>query len=369
MMLTRISAVLLLFGAFHPAALAADPAAGGSSVLRMLEGLNVFGSVRVRYEGIFDDTAISNNRGRLRLHAGFSKTFGDIASLTFVGTTGSTAEPTSTNQTFTGNFGPKSFLVDRAYGTLRPVSNLELFGGKMPVPFVRTDLIWDADLNPEGTAQKLRIPFSRGAAFVNMGQFVFNSSATTEDGYLVGFQAGLTHQFRENTRLTIAPAYTQAIRPNATLGVGLNGNLTNSAGTALVSDYRVVNVPVTLETKLRNGVPFWIDLDVAKNRGAKSSAGKTYDAAFLAEVSVGRSKARGDWTAKYRYARIEPDAVLSAFNDSDFSFTDSKGHRVKIDYVVWDPLKLSATGFFLKPVRAGVRPNRTRIQVDASLSF
>lgn len=346
-----------------------DDTEGIARVLKMLDGVNFFGDFRVRYEGIFDDTAIGNNRGRFRIRAGFKKTFGDIASVSFRGASGSTTEPTSTNQTFTGNFGPKTFHIDRAFGTLRPAAGVELSGGKMPAPFVKSDLIWDDDLNPEGMAESLRHDYGRGELFLHLGQFVFNSAAAAEDAYLLGFQAGMTHQISEHSRLTVAPGYVHVIRPNASLAVGLNGNLTNAAGTALLSDFRTWNALTRFETALRTGVPFQIEVDYAHNSGAAALAGKTYDDGFLVQLGLGQAKSKGDWMAKYRIARIDPDAILSAFNDSDFSFTDSRGHKLEFNYMPWDFLKLSATGYFLKSVRAGARPDRTRIQTDATLAF
>lgn len=362
-------AVLLVILTWPAAARADDISESGKAALRMLEGVSIFGDMRVRYEGVFDDTTIGDNHGRFRLRLGLKKSFGNFASLTFRGASGSEAIPTSPNQTFTGNFTPKSFNIDQAYGVLRPAENFEILGGKMPTPFFATDLLWDGDLNPEGLAQKIHTTVGRQDVSLIFGQFIFNSSAAAEDGYLLGFQAVTAHEFQEGSRVTVAPAVTQIIRPNATLVVGLNGNLTNAAGTALNSDFQIVNIPVRFETAMKSGTPISVDFDYAHNHGAKSFNGKTYGDGYLAEVSAGRAKKRGDWMAKYRYARIEPDAVLSAFNDSDFSFTDTKGHRVRLNYVAWDFLQFSATGFFLKPVRPNVRPDRSRIQIDATLSF
>lgn len=335
----------------------------------MLEGVTFFGDMRMRYEGIFDDTAPGNNRGRLRIRLGLKKSFGKYASFTFRGASGATTEATSTNQTLTGNFTQKEFNLDQAYGSLRPGEHLELIGGKMPMPFFRTDLLWDSDLNPEGLAQKMQMDIGRHRMFVHLGQFIFNSSATTGEGYLLGFQIGHTQSLAPRARLTVAPAYTHVIRPNSTLSAGLNGNRTNAAGNALISDFRVINLPITIEQTPENGKPFAVEFDFAHNTTAKSLAGKTYGNAFLAEISYGELRKRGDWLAKYRYARIEADAVLSAFNDSDFSFTDSKGHRIKLEYAAWEPLRITATGYFLRPVQTRSRPDRTRVQVDATLSF
>lgn len=339
------------------------------NIAKMFKGITFSSDLRVRYEGIFDDTAAGDNRGRYRFRAGFTKQFGDFASLTFRGASGSTADPTSENQTFTGNFTPKTFHVSQIYGAVRPWPWLELKAGKMPTPMFRTSLVWDADLNPEGAAETFKFKTGRGLFIATLGQFFINSSSTTEDGYLLAYQSGWQFESRNGARWMILPSYTQVIRPNSTLAVGLNGNLTNAAGTALVSDFRIINIPVKFETTLGGKIPFALELDYAKNRGARALAGRKYDEGFLAELALGREKNKGDQMFKYRYADIDPDAVLSAFADSDFSFTNSRGHRFELDYVPWNHLKLTAAAFLLKPVRASTRPDRVRIQIDALLWF
>jgi len=352
---------------------AAEEASPGESrisrIESLLDGVTFMGDLRLRYEGIFDDTALANNRGRFRLRLGFSKKIGDIALVTVRGATGSSNDPTSTNQSFEDNFTPKTFHISLAYASIHPWPWLDLQGGKMPVPFAKTDLVWDDDLTPEGLSQQIVHRHARGKWFFRMAELFFHTSAAAEDGYLIGYQAGFTHEFSVKTRLTIAPAYTQVVRPNRTLAVGSNGNMTTSAGAALASQFRVINVPVRWETAVSAERPLVIDIDLAKNQGAAAVAGKTYDQGFLIEMALGRAKTKGDWMARYRYARIESDAVLSAFNDSDFGFTNVKGHRIAFDFVPVDVLKLTAASIFTDPVISGSRPARARVQFDASFAF
>ena len=59
------------------------------------------------------------------------------------------------NQTYTGGFSPKAVWIDRAYAKYTPkdgvLKGLSATGGKMPIPFVHTDMPWDPNVTPEGT--------------------------------------------------------------------------------------------------------------------------------------------------------------------------------------------------------------------------
>src|SRR3546814_4462704 len=42
---------------------------------------------------------------------------------------------------------------------------LSLYGGKMPQPFARTDLVWDGDVNPQGIGTTYKAPLANGGSF------------------------------------------------------------------------------------------------------------------------------------------------------------------------------------------------------------
>lgn len=69
--------------------------------------------------------------------------------------TGSDSSPVSTNQTLANDFGKKSVWLDQAYIKFEPVTGNSLTAGRMPNPFIHTDLVWDDDINPDGIALNL----------------------------------------------------------------------------------------------------------------------------------------------------------------------------------------------------------------------
>jgi hypothetical protein len=137
------------------------------TLARQLGSITFSGDLRLRYEAIFgqligganaDNPAILGNelsaRHRLRLRARLAMR-GQLGKQFDWGlrlTTGSLADPTSSNQTLTDFFDRKPFALDQAYVTYRPAAlpGLRLQGGKFETPWLFTELTFDVDNQPEG---------------------------------------------------------------------------------------------------------------------------------------------------------------------------------------------------------------------------
>lgn len=117
----------------------------------------------------------SKDRNVLRIRARLAVTaeINDEWSATFRLASGSDSSPVSTNQTLGGFFSKKSIWLDQAYVKYEPFDGNSLVLGRMPNPFVHTEMVWDDDINPDGAALKLSHDFTRtglglhatGAAF------------------------------------------------------------------------------------------------------------------------------------------------------------------------------------------------------------
>ncbi|HUJ96474.1 MAG TPA: putative porin [Terriglobales bacterium] len=115
------------------------------------------GDVRIRGESFIQSGVPDRNRARMRVRFGFDgKLNEDFVSGIYLAT-GSLADPTTTNETFTNNFERKTIGLDRAFITYNPVAHnwLSLTGGKFAYQWQRTSVTGDPDLNPEGFDQKL----------------------------------------------------------------------------------------------------------------------------------------------------------------------------------------------------------------------
>ncbi|HEV7376595.1 MAG TPA: putative porin, partial [Pyrinomonadaceae bacterium] len=137
---------------------------------KQLGSISFSGDIRLRYESLYgqsnalangDNPAILGNelsprqrfrlRARLALRGQLGKEFG--WGIRFA--TGSFADSISTNQTLTDFYNRKAFGLDQAFIAWTPerVPGLRLQGGKFDVPWLRTEMTLDNDLQVEGFSQ------------------------------------------------------------------------------------------------------------------------------------------------------------------------------------------------------------------------
>lgn len=87
--------------------------------------------------------------------------------------TGSNNGPISTTQILGGGFDKKDFWLDQAYINLQPVKWAGLTLGRMPNPFMHTELVYDDDLNFDGAAASFAtgLPWFGDLSFFANGGF------------------------------------------------------------------------------------------------------------------------------------------------------------------------------------------------------
>jgi len=145
--------------------------------------LELFGDLRLRYEyrgGRLPSNDPDNpndwqerERERYRLRIGLR---GTVLDDWFFGVRLETsASARSTNVTFGGDTsttspggggpfakGDDGIFVGQAYGGFKSFPGFTFTGGRMPNPFVRTLMVWDDDINPEGLAEQWKHTFTIG---------------------------------------------------------------------------------------------------------------------------------------------------------------------------------------------------------------
>lgn len=162
--------------------------------------LTLFGDLRVRNESHFFDKnndqtfvnvgAINNgspyntgannnvlppiiNSSQLRNFSNFRARFGftdqidDDLQMTIRLASGGDNQPVTTNQTMGNYYNKDGIWLDEAYMSYTPHlgfidTDLNVSAGRMPNPFVKTDLVWDGDVNVDGIAISLNRTFLRG---------------------------------------------------------------------------------------------------------------------------------------------------------------------------------------------------------------
>ena len=327
------------------------------------------GDVRVRGETFFQDAVQDRVRARIRVRFGVDGKLNDdfIAGLSLA--TGSLGDPTSTNESLTNYFDCKTIDLDRGYITYNPVAHrwVSVTGGKFAFTWNRTPMTFDSDLNPEGFSEKfsfdLHGPVVKNFTVMGM-QLLFNEAAAGTDSYAIGGQVSGRLQlgrfwtaipsftglkWNNIDSLLNASAFSVAQSPGEGPGCkgGVQGfpastggancvfapnnftNATTSLGARhfysqfFYADFILNNQFKTPSARL----PLNLLLELIDNPQAKDhplgSAGQvrtdlgSQNKAYMADISLGQQKNKNDLQVGYAWNRIDQDAVLAPFVESD----------------------------------------------------
>ncbi len=231
---------------------------------KQLGSLTFSGDVRLRYEsfyGLLNPTANGDNPAilgnplttrqgfRVRVRFGVRGQISKEFDWGFRLSSGSFASSISTNQTLTDFFNRKPFGIDQAYLTWTPsrIPGLRLQGGKFDIPWVRTELTIDNDIQLEGFNETYSRSFKssalknitlvawqspmleRNSAFVKNPNGTVNVDESKRGGRdlaLYGAQARARFELSPKVALTVSAADlyysgTQFISPIQVFGANL----------------------------------------------------------------------------------------------------------------------------------------------------
>ena len=133
--------------------------------------------------------------------------------------TGNDTNPVVTDQTYPADSNRINFSLDRAYINYRPLPNLSIWAGRVPNPWMYTNLVWDDDLNFDGLAIQYRWDHNSALTpFATVGAFSIENSAYTlsangynnqpsRDKWLYGAQFGADWKIKEDLSASGAVAY------------------------------------------------------------------------------------------------------------------------------------------------------------------
>jgi hypothetical protein len=349
------------------------------------------GDLRLRQESFKRDPSTSNpetrHRQRARFRLGVKGKVSDQLEAGARLATGTNLDPVSTNQSFQDAFDKKDLFVDLAYlkFTTAGLSGWEaapitVWGGKFENPFYSTSMVWDGDLTPEGMAASLTPKVGPVEFFATGGVFPIDElGANGGDPTLWGGQTGLAWTVAKDAQpewlnaLTLKGGVSYYDYANLENGLDVFTNSTfGNSGTAAGNVYRPangldfdeVNLLGELNTRLL-GRPVRLHADYVKNAAIADN-----DEGRQAGVLVGKADRPLGWEAGYFYQKLEPNAVLGLFADSDFGDggTNRSGH---VYYATLGTLKNSALGFkwFVTEEITGPDAAIDRLQVDWVTKF
>ena len=336
----------------------------------------------VRNANILNSTE-DRNRFRLRARLGADIEVNDWLKGGLRLTTGTLTDPVSPNQTEEIGKGKYTVGLDRAYLAASPLPWLTVQGGRFSNPFLYTDLLWDPDLAFDGVAATFSPKFNdTWSSFTTAGAFPVEEIQSSEvnsakDKWLYALQTGIKWQAlnRSTAKLGIAyynyqnvegrsnptgldtfsgtvPAFRQ--KGNNTFNINtLNGGLSAANNIALASQFELINVTGQIDLLTFDPVHVTLTGDYVKNIGFDANeilkrTGNKYkeeNEGYQVRLDVGHNSFNGgastevkpnDWQVSLAYKRLEADAVLDAFTDSDFHLggTDAKGWLISGNYAI-----------------------------------
>jgi len=277
--------------------------------------------------------------------------------------TGSLGSQASTNSTFDGGFGNKAFDLDRAYFKWNPHS-FQLTGGKFAVPFMKSELVWDGDINVEGVSEGFSRKMGDTKFEVVLGQFVIDEINPGDDIVLLAYQ-GIMEQKTQLGKFKFAVAYYDYLN-HEDPGSAPTGAASNST----TSEVKVVDVMGEWSEKIC-GKKLKLFGEYAQNTGTLASGNDDLDTAWQLGAKYGKSgKKFGDYDLKFIYRVVQTEAVLDALADSDFhsGVNNARGFEAGGGIGLAKGVKLAFTYFNTQEER-GTSDEKQTFQADLKFKF
>jgi len=334
----------------------------GKSVTDKTKGLGNFsfsGDVRLRYEPFVQGGGFATRqRERVRARLNIVGKLSDEISGGISVATGSLDDVNSTNQTLTGFFTRKTVGFDRYYLTYRPrwFSSLTLTGGKTVYPWYRTPLTFDSDINPEGFSQtftfNFQSPILKTITLVGF-ELPFNEASGGYDSAILGGQIQTRLKLSERVGLRLYAAGVNVNRADPIAVAVANGTLrpslpntnrfrTNSTGAVIgyASKFLYLDLIAAVDLNVNPRWPLVLQFNVVNNTRAMDSERTGY----WGEVLMGRLSEPKDVQFGYALVRLEREAVIGAFNESDLrAATNVHNHRFSLGYQAFKNVSVQYT--------------------------
>jgi hypothetical protein len=334
------------------------------------------GDFRLRYErttnqeaGATPDRLEPRNRGVVRFRTGVTKKLNGMFDFGVRVATGDPDDPNSSDVTLGQFLDDLTISLDRAYLGMT-YGGLYLTGGKFANPFIRTDLVWDGDVNPQGAAGRYTYQGSQTVnARVTGIYFIVDESTVQRDSYMWGGQTELLMRPSSEWNLRLAGGfYDYTINSLRRADAGdIRGNRVTPDGTALVSDFDLLDLIAIVEYRgFGERHPLRFVGDYVKNFGHKD-----HEHGFMLDFFVGRAANENDLRFRYGYAQCQTDCVLAAFSNDNTTFaTNYRQHTVTIDYLPIQNLVLNATWYAYRRLETlENNPWITRLRLNAMVRF
>jgi hypothetical protein len=312
----------------------------------------VSGDFRLRGQGDYSgDDARTSHSAQIRGRLGGTFRLNERVTLGARLATGDGDDPNSTDVQLSNFDDDFAVSLDLAYAQL-DLDELQAYGGKIPQPFTRTDLVWDSDVNPQGASVVYQYALSGGAAFRANGLlFLVDEQVAAPGSTMVGGQVGYDSATDGKWKYDVSAAYydyTLGSVAGADTG-DFRTNLRRADG-SYRSDFNLGDLIVGATwSGLGERWPLRLLGDYVRNFGAATDA----DSGYGADLVLGRAGKPGDWRFTYGYSSAETDAVFAAFSHDNTSIaTNYRLHTLGVDYTPIAKTQISAVLYHYKPLHA-----------------
>jgi len=341
-----------------------------SDVPEWVKNLQLKGDFRLRYQ--WQDNSHKRERERIRLRVDVVTSSVDDFEIGFGLATGG-SDPRSTNVTLDDSFESKGIRLDFAYAECFVIKGLSIWGGKYKgikkAIWRPSDLLWDSDLRPEGVGIKFNhLPQSCNfSIFTNTGLWILKEVSSGADALMFYIQPGVKWDLTKHLNLKTAVAYYDVSSVKGHILEHSSGTNTLKNG-GLKYNYDVWATSMELEFKNLAEFVSYIALygDYVKNPDPDND-----NQGYLVGLKFGDKKIKdfGNWQFKYMYRKLEKDAWLDAFPDSDASGggTGVKGGEAEFKFGLAKRLILGLDYYHMKQIHSSGREEL--LQVDLVWMF
>ena len=372
-------------------------------LLETLQRISWFGDMRLRYE-IVDrasdnstandaDGHLDTDRARIRFRFGARAHVYEDLDFVFRLSTGGDTASTSGNTTLDGTFGNEAISLNLAYGSWEFMNGLIVQGGKVKNPFMKSEVVWDNDVNPEGLSQIYQKKSGDSTLQFVAGQYIIEetdrkNNIDSDDVILLAWQAQL-HQKTKAGKFKFAVAWydyhhltDQGSAITKQLGSGDGQRNSQVTGTDVnTTNMQTLDFMADWSSPIgsKHGNLFY---EYAVNTSTDAPAGNNtiaqdLDTAWQLGFKFGdkRVKKAGQWQIKTLYRVVQQDAVFYALTDSSFhqGGTNAKGIELGAKYAIRKGMQLGYTFFNTTNERGDVNGGKLDVpgqhQLDLQFSF
>lgn len=341
------------------------------------EPFQFFGDFRYRQQ--METQAPKQQRSIQRIQARFGLTsqLHEDLKVTLRLMTGSSAN--SGNQTLGDEKSPgmprRNFGLDQAFFDYKPLSVLNIYGGKMPQPLTfagKNQMLLDRDITLEGLGLKYSQPLSDEWSFFTQGGMFwvrenYDSQFGEEqtDNFLNAIQIGAQWKKQDWTVLFGVGSFSYTDLKdnppaNITSGATGNGNTLDINGN-YPTNFDIEQAFIEVKKKF-DSLDVSAFYETLKNKDAET-LNKAHAYGLIAAYKA--------WSLTWTQEEVQKDAVLGVFTDSDFGggLTSTRGQVWSVAYKITKKVQVQYTVFKNENSIDTIPMDYDRTHIDLLMTF